>query len=214
MVYKITFTNLLKSGLQSGSIMFVADSVTQFGLEKRIVKNKEADLQLKLKTHDKSPIDGTIEQPTKETSNAVMSQKYDVELPKYYDPYRTFRWTTAGLFLHGPYFAKAFSSLDQYFGMQTTMKNVLKKTMAGQIIFFPPYLFLLFGYMSILEDNGSTENVLYKIQTKVPDALIGGCFFWPIANIINFRMVPSTLRVPYIAIIGSVWNCFLSWLNG
>lgn len=40
-----------------------------------------------------------------------------------------------------------------------------------------------------------------------------GWAFWPVANIINFRFVPSTSRVAYVNAAGLVWNAILSYEN-
>lgn len=134
----------------------------------------------------------------------------DVVPEEYYDPSRTMRWTVAGLTLHGPYFFHTFGSLDRYFGAAKTISNVVKKTAIAQFVIFPPYLVGLFAYMGCMEGCG---DIPAKVYQRVPDAFLGGCMFWPVANMVNFAIVPPTLRVPYLASVGSLWNCFLSWLN-
>ena len=128
-----------------------------------------------------------------------------------YDPVRTLRWTTIGLALHGPYFRYCFSRLDQMFKTQSLLV-VAKKTALAQFIVFPPYLVALFTSLGIME--GSTGNdILEGVRTKVPKAFMSGCIFWPIANAINFSLVPSTARVQYLASVGALWNGYLSWMN-
>ena len=172
--------NLLRAGLQSGSIMTVADITTQMFIEKR-----------------------TLQQP-QERDQAEQRIKL-------YEPSRTIRWSLAGLALHGPYFYYAFSKIDQHFAQQAmTFGKVLHKTAIAQFIAFPPYLIALFTMMGFLE---GAPSIVEHVQTKIPDAFAGGCVFWPVVNMINFAFVPPTLRVPYLAGVGSIWNCFLSWLN-
>ena len=126
-----------------------------------------------------------------------------------YDPVRSLRWCGVGLALHGPYFRYCFSRLDQMFKTQSLLV-VAKKTALAQFIVFPPYLVALFTTLGLLE--GSTE-ILEGIRTKVPKAFMSGCIFWPIANAVNFSLVPSTARVPYLASVGALWNGYLSWMN-
>lgn len=104
-----------------------------------------------------------------------------------YDIYRTLRWTVAGLTLHGPYFFVGFSYIDKLVGPATSLKAVAKKTALAQFCLFPPYLVALFGFLGTLENHPNTAE---KIRTKVPEAFLSGCIYWPVANGLNFAMVP------------------------
>lgn len=159
--------NAFKAGLQSGSIMTLADVATQWLVEKK-----------------------------------EFQEEYDVK--------RTLRWSLAGLALHGPYFFVGFRMLDKQIGAATSLKIVAQKTAIAQFLLFPPYLVALFGFMGVLEEN---PNISGKIRTKAPEAFLSGCLYWPIANGINFAMVPPQFRVPYIASVGGIWNTYLSWEN-
>jgi protein Mpv17 len=168
----MNFTKLFHAGLQSGTIMGVADICTQ------------------------TLGGGGLEQQQQKPS---------------WDAQRTARWASAGLLIHGPYFLYGVSRVDAHFGAGvTTFSAVLKKTAAAQFILFPPYLVLLFSYLGILEGH---ESIPRKLQQNVPQAFLSGCVFWPVANVINFRLVPSTLRVPYLATSAGIWNGYLSWSN-
>ena len=152
------------------------------------------------------------------TQTAMMEEQVDGR--------RTARWAVAGLVLHGPYFFLGFRRIDQYFGAATTLQIVAYKTATAQFILFPPYLVALFSYLGFLEhydsqhnnnNNGSSistgKAVLDKIYQCVPAAFLGGCVFWPVANVLNFGLVPASMRVPYIATSAGVWNSYLSWTN-
>jgi protein Mpv17 len=158
---------IVRAGMQSGSIMCVADALTQVGIE---------------------------------------GKSFDTT----YDPYRTLRWGAAGFALHGPYFFAGFSRVDKYFGAATSIQTVAKKTAFAQFVLFPPYLILLFSFMGVLEGN---QDVPSKVKSRVPEAFMGGCIFWPISNGLNFALVPPSLRVPYVATSAGLWNCYLSWAN-
>lgn len=168
---------LLWAGLQSGTIMGIADTTTQVFLEGK----------------------------TMNANASVAANEYDAA--------RTLRWVGLGMVLHGPYFFVGFSYLDRRFtskGGVVSLKTVAKKTAAAQCFLFPPYLVALFGLLGILEDNA---DIAGKIQTRVPEAFVNGCVYWPIANSINFRLVPNTLRVPYLALSAGLWNSYLSYAN-
>lgn len=127
-----------------------------------------------------------------------------------FDLERSLRWAIAGLTLHGPYFFLGFSRIDRHFGAATHLSTVMKKTAAAQFILFPPYLVALFSYMGMMERN---PDIIQKVKERVPEAFLGGCVFWPVANTINFSMVPGTMRVPYLALSAGLWNGYLSWAN-
>lgn len=127
-----------------------------------------------------------------------------------YNVVRTFRWGLAGIVLHGPYWFVGFSALDKRFGAATSILTVAKKTVTAQLVLGPTYLVGLFTLMGVLEGN---DNIMEKIQTKVPGAYLSGCFYWPIANGLNFAFLPPTMRVPYVAASSGIWNSYLSWAN-
>ena len=104
-----------------------------------------------------------------------------------YDPYM--RWATVGLTLHGPYFLHAFGRLDCIMGGGTTLVHVTKKTATGQLVIFLTYLVALFLYMGALEGSASAGagDVTAKVWEKVPEAFVGGCAFWPAANLLTSR---------------------------
>jgi hypothetical protein len=163
------WTKALQSGLQSATIMSLADVTTQWLIEGKDFSHKRS-----------------------------------------WDMHRTMRWTLAGLTLHGPYFFVGFSYIDKLVGPAVSLKVVTQKTALAQFCLFPPYLVALFGFMGSLENH---PDVFDKIKTKVPEAFAGGCVYWPIANGINFAMVPPSLRVPYLATAAGIWNSYLSWEN-
>ena len=180
--------NVLRAGLQSGAIMAAADMSTQVFIEGKHVA----------------------------TNNDVKGDYCDDDDDNKYDVIRTLRWTLMGLVLHGPYFFTGFSIIDQKIGQHAaasavvTWKTVAKKTAAAQFLLFPPYLVALFGFMGVLEKN---PDIPKKIQTRVPEAFLSGCVYWPVANSINFKLVPNTMRVPYLALSAGIWNSYLSYAN-
>jgi hypothetical protein len=144
----------------------------------------------------------------------------DADIESSYDGMRTLRWALMGLVLHGPYFFTGFSIIDRRFaaaGATTgaaaaavSWKTVAKKTASAQLFLFPPYLVLLFGFLGVLENE---PDIPAKLKTRVPEAFLSGCVYWPVANSINFKLVPNHLRVPYLALSAGVWNSYLSYTN-
>lgn len=187
-----------KAGLQSASIMTVADITTQLLVEGRSMSMPRVQID---------------DAQTQQQNKVAVDDHDDAStMRQCYDPWRTLRWTTVGLTLHGPYFFVCFGKLDKIFGASTTLSVAAKKTIFGQFVVFPPYLTALFTYMGAMEGLKRDE-ILIKVQDRVPKAFVGGCIFWPIANLFNFRFVPVGLRVPYLASVGGLWNGYLSYMN-
>ena len=71
---------------------------------------------------------------------------------------------------------------------------------------------MLFSYIAYVEGLRGAE-IVDKVKQRVPEAFAGGCVFWPLVNVVNFALLPATMRVPYLATAGTVWNTFLSFIN-
>ena len=67
-------------------------------------------------------------------------------------------------------------------GMNTSdgasLAIVAKKTLAAQLILFPPYLVLLFSLMAVLEGKSTQQQIVQKVKERVPEAFAGGCVYW------------------------------------
>lgn len=126
---------------------------------------------------------------------------------------RTLQMGLVGLTLHGPYMYLAFSKVDAFFGSSASLLNVVRKSLLIQVTAFPFYVMLLFGYLGFLEGRVFPTGIWDNIKEKVPKAYLSGCFFWPFANALGFRFVPSENRVIYLASVGIVWNAYISYIN-
>lgn len=135
--------------------------------------------------------------------------KHTPENPNY-DPVRTMRWAAVGLTLHGPYFFLSFRKLDCLLGGATSATNAAKKTVIAQLLVFPPYLVALFACMGVMEGKNDMYKIRTNVKHRVPEAFMGGCVYWPIANFINFSFVSTGARIPYLAAVGGLWNAYLS----
>ncbi|CAD7936396.1 unnamed protein product [Amoebophrya sp. A120] len=194
------------AGLQSGTILTIADVLTQVGIDgKRIGAIPRLPWQ-------------NNQENTKNTaqggSSSSSSSSSHVNAAEHYNPDRTLRWAGAGLLIHGPYFKFTFGKIDGFFANSPlNLRTVLLKTATAQFTAFPGYLALLFTYMGLAEGIRNQDELWQKVYKRVPEAFAAGCVFWPVANTFNFTFVPASYRVPYLASCGSVWGIVLSWLN-
>ena len=105
-------------------------------------------------------------------------------------------------------------------GATPTIQNVNFNCPIGNISTISGSTFHVYGYNGTTtppHDKNNTNNtnnsIITKVQQHVPKAFMCGCFYWPIANAINFTFVPTAARVPYLATVGGIWNGYLSYMN-
>ena len=184
MIKPPSIQQVVRAGLQSATIMTLADVTTQFVIEGKKIEEKTSEAT-------SSSASTTVDQrqyyhqsPISEQSSTVLSTTIENDDDSKYSLSRTLRWTVCGLFLHGPCFLMGFSWLDRRFPSPVTtaattttsslissLKFIGKKTMTAQIVLFPPYLVLLFGAMGLLEHH---PDIVEKIKTHVPQAFVTG----------------------------------------
>lgn len=121
---------------------------------------------------------------------------------------QTMRFGLTGALLHGPYFLLGFRQLDRIFPNKT-VGHALAKTAMGQIFIFPPFVALFLSFTALLERQSSSD----YLSSRFWAINRSGILVWPAANFINFRFVPSHLRIAYINLIGIGWNTYLSWAS-
>ena len=90
--------------------------------------------------------------------------------------------------------------------------QALKKTALGQVTIFPTYVTLFYAYIALLEGK-SARQACGRVQRNFWPTMATGTVFWPIANMLNFTLVPQRHRVLYVGVMGIAWNSFLSWQN-
>jgi protein Mpv17 len=121
------------------------------------------------------------------------------------------RFAVVGATLHGPYFLVGFGLMDKLPFLdrfKSPMAKALFKTCVTQVTIYPLFIGLFFGYMALLEGVP-----LAAKKKPATDTMVHGAVFWPIANTVNFRFVPSPYRAYYAAGAGVVWNTYVSYLN-
>ncbi|KAK9319737.1 hypothetical protein V1517DRAFT_265704 [Lipomyces orientalis] len=89
---------------------------------------------------------------------------------------------------------------------------VLLRVLADQLIWTPISLSGFFAFISFVE-GGSMKAVKHKLSTLLIPTLKSNYMVWPAAQIINFRLIPLHLQLPFISTVGLLWNIWLSIAN-
>jgi len=94
-----------------------------------------------------------------------------------------------------------------------TAKAVIVKTAIEQAIFAPVFYLLFFVTLGKFDGN-SNEEIKKEIKKSFVPTFLADCAVWPLANIINFKYVPSRQRVLYASSLTFFWSIYLSSVGG
>ncbi|KAG0310163.1 hypothetical protein BGZ97_012746 [Linnemannia gamsii] len=93
-----------------------------------------------------------------------------------------------------------------------TVKPVLKRVAADQILFAPVGLAMLFTGLTVLE-GGSFQQIKDKLNKTFIPTLQANYLVWPMVQLVNFSVMPLQLRLPFVSAVGIAWNAYLSLVN-
>lgn len=103
--------------------------------------------------------------------------------------------------------------LNFFFTTDPTLIQTFERVLCDQLVYSPIFLFLFFTYSNYVTEDGNDSTLRIKIQRIYFSTLGCNLIVWPIAQIINFSIVPKHLQVPFSSSVGVLWNCFLSMRN-
>ena len=89
---------------------------------------------------------------------------------------------------------------------------VASKVFIDQVLWNPIFGIMFFGYMGLMQNMGIMGTIA-EIKSKLLSQVTGSWTVWPIAHTINFRFIPTDVRILYINTIQIFYNCFLSILS-
>ncbi|GAM22026.1 hypothetical protein SAMD00019534_052010, partial [Acytostelium subglobosum LB1] len=127
------------------------------------------------------------------------------------DVRRALTMTGVGAFFSGPLLHFWYKRLDILVRGEGALV-VVKKLALDQLAFAPVVISAFIGLMGTL--NGKTPSqCIQAIQNDLFFALKANWTLWPLANAINFALIPPSLRVLYVSTVSVFWNIFLSNLG-
>ncbi|KAL5518588.1 hypothetical protein ACEPAH_271 [Sanghuangporus vaninii] len=89
---------------------------------------------------------------------------------------------------------------------------VAKRVAADQLFMAPIGLALFIVSMGVMEGLDGSQ-IKKKFIDLYPSALSANWQVWPLAQVVNFRYMPLSARVPFQSTCGIFWNLYLSLLN-
>lgn len=123
-----------------------------------------------------------------------------------FDWERTARFATYGFLVHGPTCHYFYRFLDANI-VGKGLRQVATKVAADQLVFTPFGISAFYATITALE--GRPEDTVEVIREKFLKTILAGYCVWPAAHVINFRFVPSDLRVLYVNGVQVCWNMVL-----
>jgi len=130
------------------------------------------------------------------------------------DIWRAARTGTVGVFMNGFMLHFWYRSLDVVFGSaMKSVKMVVYKCMADQLVYAPFSIAIFFSYASI--NKGGSIREMFDTMTKKSsesffETWAADCMIWPWVNFLNFRFVPIYLRPTFIGMAQVMWQTYLS----
>lgn len=106
-----------------------------------------------------------------------------------------------------------YKFLNFMFTSDPSMIQVLERVLSDQLLYSPIFLFFFFSYSNFIMEGGNKETLWIKINKVYISTLGYNLMVWPIAQIINFSIIPKQYQVPFSSSVGVLWNCFLSMKN-
>ncbi|KAK5579581.1 hypothetical protein RB653_009265 [Dictyostelium firmibasis] len=85
------------------------------------------------------------------------------------------------------------------------------KLIVDQLVFAPFINIAFYSVLAILD--GKPKSILFKLYFDLFPTLKASWKVWPLAQLINFRFVPSHLRVLFGNLVGFCWGMYLSILS-
>ncbi|XP_047027080.1 mpv17-like protein [Helicoverpa zea] len=119
------------------------------------------------------------------------------------------RVVIVGSCLYAPTLYYWYKLLDRKF-VGTAAKTVLTKVACDQFIMTPTLLALFFTILSILEGKA---DIFEELRQKYVKAFIANQSFWIPVQTVNFSLIPSHLRVTYVASASFIWINVLCYIK-
>ncbi|EFO18306.1 hypothetical protein LOAG_10191 [Loa loa] len=138
-----------------------------------------------------------------------------------YDPVRTIRFSTLILFWITPITYRWFLLLEKLKGKTNSLP--LKRMILDQSIAAPLFTFSFIINLHILEGSSphdaleKTKNEIVPVMKTNYKAGLFAFYFWnnetvwPLAQLVNFYLLPLRYRLVFVQFTGLFWNMYLSY---
>lgn len=124
--------------------------------------------------------------------------------------YRTFQFAGIGFCFIGPCLRLWYGQLEKICKHQRhRWKMAITKVSLDQLVFAPIFLTAITTIVSLLQGM-ELQNVIKRLKNDYWELLRANYCIWPLAQLINFSVVPLNYQVLFVQVIAIVWNTYLS----
>ncbi|KAI0034918.1 hypothetical protein K488DRAFT_44336 [Vararia minispora EC-137] len=95
---------------------------------------------------------------------------------------------------------------------RTSFRAVAKRVATDQIVMAPVGLAIFFSSMGVMEGR-DRDHIVRKFRDLYVPALEANWKVWPLAQLLNFSVIPLPYRVPFSQSCGVFWTLYLSLIN-
>lgn len=125
-----------------------------------------------------------------------------------HDVRRTAAVGTWGFFFMGPVLHYWYGVLDRiFFGRYAAVR----KMVTDQLCFAAFFNGAFVVGVGMLEGS-SFENSTDRMWNTIWPSMKANWSIWPIAQMLNFTIIPKTYQILYVNCVGLLWNCILSYI--
>lgn len=125
---------------------------------------------------------------------------------------RSLRFSALGFCVVAPVMRKWYGTLEGMVAKnQPPLDRGLKKMFLDQALFAPPFT-LLISYLVPFVNGEKHDDIVDGLKKTYFDILKGNYMLWPVAQVVNFTLVPLQYQVIYAQCIALIWNSYLSWM--
>ncbi|KAL3989907.1 Mpv17 / PMP22 family protein [Acanthocheilonema viteae] len=125
-----------------------------------------------------------------------------------YNPARTTRFSALIFFWIAPITYRWFLLLEKLEGKASLLP--LKRMILDQSLAAPLFTFSFITNLRILEGN-SPKDALEKANKDIIPVMKTNYKIWPLAQLINFYLLPLRYRLIFVQFVGLFWNMYLSY---
>ena len=129
-----------------------------------------------------------------------------------FDWNRTSHVALTGFTWNGPIAHTWYQLLEMIVTTRHVIWGMTARLLLDAVVFSPVAVAGYFIWRSILEGQGK-DAIVTKLKTKWIGAVHASWSFWPVANLVNFGLVPIQLRVLFNNALSLLWNGYLSHVN-
>lgn len=137
-------------------------------------------------------------------SQKVLERRSSIDVP------RAARFFVMGIAFVGPALRVWYFTLERIVGSSGGRALVIKKVFLDQALFTPVFLPSFLVTLGALQRR-SWESIKQTVRADYLPILKANYVLWPAAQLINFRFVPLSYRVPFASCVALFWNTYLAW---